>query len=49
MLEKELVALDLENHLVVPLQRCKKGWSMGALLPEGNGPNQSGQKDSGQV
>ena len=21
------------------IQRCKKGWSMGALLPEGNGQN----------
>ena len=30
-------------------QRCKKGWSTGALLPEGNRPNPSWQKDSGQV
>ena len=30
-------------------QRWKKGWSTGALLPEGYGPNHSWQKDSGQV
>ena len=31
------------------LQRWKKGWSTGALLPEGNGPDHSWQKDSVQV
>ena len=30
-------------------QRCKKGWSMGALLPEGNGLDHSWQKDWGKV
>ena len=30
-------------------QRWKKGWSTGALLPEGNGQNWSWQKDVGQV
>ena len=28
-------------------QRCKKGWSMGALLPEGNGKNLFWQKNLG--
>ena len=31
------------------LQRRKKGWSTGALLPEGNGSDHSWQKDSDQV
>ena len=30
-------------------QRWKKGWSTGALLPEGNGQDHSCQKDLGQV
>ena len=30
-------------------QRWKKGWSMGALLPDGNGQYHSCQKDLGQV
>ena len=30
------------------IQRWKMGWSMGALLPEGNGQNQSWQTDLGQ-
>ena len=30
-------------------QRCKNGWSTGALLPEGNGPNHSWQIDSSQI